>query len=74
MITFGLLLSLLMLCEAQSNCNYLQNLEPGKKYYAYNPNYNNTDKGEKDCTWQARSSYLIKIDCNFEIPTANVSC
>ncbi|XP_032684817.1 venom serine protease 34-like [Odontomachus brunneus] len=72
-ITFGLLLSLLTLSEAQSKCDYFQNLVPGQYYYVFNNEYPNPYRGQNQCTWRMTSSYPIKINCNISMP-ANKNC
>ncbi|EFN82104.1 Ovochymase-2, partial [Harpegnathos saltator] len=68
-VTFGLLLSFLTLSEAQSDCNYFQNMEPGESYYIYNPMYPNSYPRGSYCTWKANSPYTIKLNCEVNMST-----
>ncbi|KAI4500529.1 hypothetical protein M0802_004491 [Mischocyttarus mexicanus] len=38
------------------NCDYEQELEPGRKYYVYNPDFPNYYIGENNCQWKASSN------------------
>ncbi|XP_025161449.1 venom serine protease 34 isoform X2 [Harpegnathos saltator] len=69
-VTFGLLLSFLTLSEAQSDCNYFQNMEPGESYYIYNPMYPNSYPRGSYCTWKANSPYTIKLNCEVNMSTS----
>ncbi|KAH0949026.1 hypothetical protein HN011_009426 [Eciton burchellii] len=65
-----LLLLLLMLNGVSSICNYYQNMQPEQTYYLYNPRYPGAYQGENHCTWQLRSSYKIKLNCNINMPSS----
>ncbi|XP_072742533.1 venom serine protease-like [Anoplolepis gracilipes] len=76
-VLFGFLLSLSILNGITSDneqCNYYQNLEIGKTYYAYNLNYSNKDKGEEHCIWRMENPYVTKINCSIDIPTLTNDC
>ncbi|KAL6423534.1 hypothetical protein ACFW04_010235 [Cataglyphis niger] len=71
MFLFALLPLFFILIEADSDCNYFENLETEKTYYAYNSNYPNLDYGQMHCKWQMVYSGIIKINCSFDIPAVS---
>lgn len=70
MITFGLLLALVTLSDA--DCNYFQKLKSEQSYYVYNQQYPANYGGGESCSWQATSPEVIKINCSIDMPS--VSC
>ncbi|XP_011702419.1 PREDICTED: venom serine protease-like isoform X2 [Wasmannia auropunctata] len=66
-VLFGLLLFLLALNGVESQCNYYQNIEAGQTYYIYNPEFPNLSRGKNYCTWEMKSSKVIKINCSIEM-------
>lgn len=44
-----------------SNCDYYQELEMGKQYYIYNPEYPQFYKAGTSCRWVARSEQNTKV-------------
>ncbi|XP_025161451.1 venom serine protease 34 [Harpegnathos saltator] len=68
-VTFGLLLSFLTLREAQSGCNYFQDVEPGK-YYVYNSEYPDLYRENEQCTWKKYSPYTMNVNCTLKMPSS----
>lgn len=65
-VLLGLLLPL-SVNGVESNCQYFQNVESGKIYYAYNNEYPYNYSGENNCIWQAASSSIIEVACSIKM-------
>ncbi|XP_066600686.1 venom serine protease 34-like [Prorops nasuta] len=65
LIPISLLGMLVGLNNAQdSQCDHHQQLEPGKPYYIFNPNYPDTYTGRNSCRWIVQSNYPMKLTCD----------
>ncbi|KAL2749493.1 venom serine protease-like [Vespula maculifrons] len=57
-----------------SDCDYFQQLEPGRNYYIYNPNYPDYYLGQHNCRWRAKSNTRVKLNCSFFDVPPSVNC
>ncbi|XP_018401050.1 PREDICTED: venom serine protease-like isoform X2 [Cyphomyrmex costatus] len=66
-ISFGLMLSLLVLNGVKSECNnYYYYLEEGQTKYIFNDEYPNEYEGQQNCFVKIESPVVVKIKCTIE--------
>ncbi|XP_011166277.1 venom serine protease isoform X2 [Solenopsis invicta] len=63
-VLFGILLCLVTLNGAQSDCKYFQQLQADQTYYAYNPGFPNMYEGEKHCVWETEGRSVTQVNCS----------